>query len=148
MRPLDRMLATFAALTLGLFGALKLAAIDAEVALFERIAAAAGLEGLWFMYLTGTIELAVAGALLAVHRTETTTPVLWRTAYLGGALGLIGTLGGAMATEFVVRPGEALGLVALAALLMMLGVTLLVRARSAWPPGERGWFSRRIPAAR
>ncbi len=88
---------------------------------------------LWFMYLTGVIEVAAA-LLLLVPRTAT----------LGGAL-VVGTMVGAALTHL--KEGEGPQAVAPLILLVLGAVVALARRHEVLPPFNR-FFARGAPASR
>lgn len=129
---IDKSLATFGSLTMIVFGAMKLLASEAEVRLFTDIASFAGFEGLWFMYMTGAMEVSVGLGLLSCHLAAAP----WRSPpsllFMVSTMGLAGTMSGALMTEFLLRPGDAIALKALGGALCLIGAVLTLRQGQRW----------------
>lgn len=123
----------YAGAILGRFGLDKLLGINSSVEGFQQIGRGLGVDPTGFRYFVGVQELGVAAALFA----SALMLLPWigeglrrrgRFVFLVAAVGLLATMIGAIATEFIVRPGEQDGLLSIALRLTALGAVFLVWA--------------------
>jgi hypothetical protein len=119
----------------------KLTGTGSSIEGFAQIGAGLGVDPTFFRYFVGMQELLVslglAASLVAFLRW---VPAVQRLARFGiqlAAPGLVATMVGALATEFVVRPGQQDWLVAIALRLIAIGVPLTV-----WSVARFGWRPR------
>lgn len=119
----------------------KLTGTGSSIEGFAQIGAGLGVDPTFFRYFVGVQELLVSAGLaasLAVFLPW--LPAVQRLARFGlqlAAPGLVATMIGALATEYVVRPGQQAWLVAIALRLLALGVVL-----TAWSVQRFGWKPR------
>ncbi len=123
--------ALYAAAKLWPFGVAKLQGTGGSLQGFRQIGTAFGVDPTAFRLFVGAQEVAVSLALgatlLAVVLPRLLPRLLPRVTQLG-ALGLVATMAGALATELIVRPGQQDWLVRLALALLGVGLVLSVWA--------------------
>ena len=119
----------------------KLTGTGSSIEGFAQIGAGLGVDPTFFRYFVGVQELLVAlGLAAALVAFLPWLPAVQRLARLGVQLavpGLVATMIGALATEYLVRPGQQDWLVAIALRLIAVGVPL-----SAWSVLRFGWRPR------
>ncbi len=149
---LGQVAAVYAVTRLLPFAIDKLTGTGSSIEGFAQIGAAIGVDPTFFRYFVGIQELLVSlGLAASVFAFLPQMPALQWLGRLGvrlAAPGLIATMFGALATEFLVRPGQQNWLVALALQLLAIGVPL-----TAWTvlrfelPWLRPWLpGRRVTA--
>ncbi|MEM9070533.1 MAG: hypothetical protein AAGE52_18655 [Myxococcota bacterium] len=125
----------------------KLASDPNAVAGFRQLGAGLGVDPTMFRYFVGGQELLVSIGLIAAAFAFLggRVPRLERLARLGaflGGAGLVATMGGAIATEYIVRPGQQQWLVTLAIQLLVLGAVVagwsVVRFKKRRTPAPTG----------
>ncbi len=119
----------------------KLTGTGSSIEGFAQIGAGIGVDPTFFRYFVGMQELLVSlGLAASLVAFLPWLPAVQRLARLGvqmAAPGLVATMVGALATEYVVRPGQQDWLVAIALRLIAIGVPL-----TAWSVFRFGWRPR------
>ncbi|MEM1415734.1 MAG: hypothetical protein AAGH15_12580 [Myxococcota bacterium] len=122
-----RLAALYAGATLLPFGMDKLQGTGGSIQGFRQIGAGFGVDPTFFRFFVGAQEVSVALLLFAAifvdfgGRLPRLEAVARRLTQLG-ALGLVATMVGALATEAIVRPGQQDWLVRIALRLLAVGV--------------------------
>lgn len=119
----------------------KLTGTGSSIEGFAQIGAGIGVDPTFFRYFVGVQELLVSlGLAAALVAFMPWLPAVQRLARFGvqlAAPGLVATMIGALATEYVVRPGQQDWLVAIALRLVATGIPL-----TAWSVARFGWRPR------
>ena len=119
----------------------KLTGTGSSIEGFAQIGAGLGVDPTFFRYFVGVQELLVSlGLAAALVAFMPWLPAVQRLARFGvqlAAPGLVATMIGALATEYVVRPGQQDWLVAIALRLVAIGIPL-----TAWSVARFGWRPR------
>ena len=119
----------------------KLTGTGSSIEGFAQIGAGLGVDPTFFRYFVGVQELLVAlGLAASLVAFLAWLPAVQRLARFGvqlAAPGLVATMIGALATEYLVRPGQQDWLVAIALRLIAVGVPLTV-----WSVVRFGWRPR------
>lgn len=102
----------------------KLMAMPVSVKSFTQFGEALHINGTAFMYFTGVLEASIVILLLASLFLSNEKPGLLVS--MAGYLILLGTMGGALLTEFFVRPAPVQKLVAIALGLSAVAIMQLV----------------------
>ncbi len=153
---LVQLAAVYAGFVLLGFGLDKLTATNGSVQGFEQIGQGLGVDPTAFRILVGTQEVAVALALFSAAALFIPAGAqllrqlrqLARSVFPLATLGLLGTMAGALATEFIVRPGEQNWLVVIALRLSVIGSIALgwSLARFGLPAPARAISNRLFPS--
>ncbi|MCB0382566.1 MAG: DoxX family protein [Psychroserpens sp.] len=130
---IQKIISAISAAILLFFGVMKLVGSEASRKGFAEFSPKIGLDPEFFMYFTGAIEVAV-GALLILSIFELNRKVIIGIiAYLM----LIGTMSGALFTEFVLREEAKIPLVIIAFALVLVSIYSLRNNLLKWRKDER-----------